>query len=56
MTEGIWCLREKERNYVTNVTYIPGVLQDLGFAVVPLLVHHINLCMHVLTELLCHKK
>lgn len=48
-TKGNWVC------YVMNVTYVPGVLQNLGFTVVPLLIHLFNLWMNVLTELLWNK-
>lgn len=46
--------KEKEIECVMSrmFTYVPGVLEDLGFGVIPLLIHLINLCMHVLTEFL----
>lgn len=34
------------------VTYISVVLDDFGLTVVTFLIHHINLCMHLLAELL----
>lgn len=41
--------------HAVRMTYIPVVLRHFGFTVVPLLVHLVNLCMHLLTEFLQSK-